>query len=131
MVANRRPQLDKHVLVVWSYSLDNIIPTCRDFEEKSIKLVWNRRSTNVSLAAFNLSSSKATSDVNLTEKDNGQVDTKHVDHHSLDRTAPSHLRTEHCDVHSVRARRKADPQPASHQGLQEVQGAALPRPAQA
>ena len=77
MIANRRPQRDERVLVVWSYNLDNIIPTCRDFEEKSIKLVWNRRSTNVSLAALNLSSSKATLDVNLTE-DNGQVDTKHV-----------------------------------------------------
>ena len=37
-------------------------------------------------------------------------------HHPHYRTAPSHLRTEHRDVHSVRARRKADQQPAPHQG---------------
>ena len=78
MIANRRRQCDERVLVVWSYNLDNIIPTCGDFEEKLIKLLWNRLSTNVSLVSFNLSSSKATSDVNLTEKDKEQADTKDV-----------------------------------------------------
>ncbi|KAI0681571.1 hypothetical protein BC835DRAFT_1425474 [Cytidiella melzeri] len=34
---------DKRVLVVWAYNLDNIIPTCRDFEDKLIKLVWAQR----------------------------------------------------------------------------------------
>ena len=32
------------MLVVWGYDLDNIIPTCRDFEDKLIKLVWEGRS---------------------------------------------------------------------------------------
>ena len=45
-------QRDERVMVVWTYDLDSIIPTCRDFEEKLIKLVWNRRSTNVSLASL-------------------------------------------------------------------------------
>ncbi|KAH9938818.1 glycosyl transferase family group 2-domain-containing protein [Epithele typhae] len=60
---------DERVMVVWTYDLDSIIPTCRDFEEKLIKLVWNRRSaiTSVvgSLAASELGSG---SDVNLNEK---------------------------------------------------------------
>ncbi len=59
--------------------MDDIIPTCREFEDQLIKLVWNRRrSTNLSLTSFPLSSSKATSNVNLTEKDKEQVDTKEV-----------------------------------------------------
>jgi hypothetical protein len=31
------------VLVVWSDTLDNIIPTCHDFEERLIKLLWRSR----------------------------------------------------------------------------------------
>ncbi|KAG1848119.1 glycosyl transferase family group 2-domain-containing protein [Suillus subluteus] len=38
---------DEAVLILWSDNLDNIIPLCRDFEEKLIKLVWRQR-TNVS-----------------------------------------------------------------------------------
>jgi hypothetical protein len=34
---------DERVLVVWSDSLDNIIPTCHDFEERLIKLLWRSR----------------------------------------------------------------------------------------
>jgi len=37
------PQRDECVLVLWSDNLDNIIPLCRDFEEKLIKLVWRQR----------------------------------------------------------------------------------------
>jgi hypothetical protein len=31
------------VLIVWSDSLDQIIPTCHDFEERLIKLLWRSR----------------------------------------------------------------------------------------
>ncbi|RDX46455.1 hypothetical protein OH76DRAFT_1356082 [Lentinus brumalis] len=34
---------DERVLVVWSDSIDTIIPTCRDFEERLIKLLWRSR----------------------------------------------------------------------------------------
>ncbi|EIW55944.1 uncharacterized protein TRAVEDRAFT_171869 [Trametes versicolor FP-101664 SS1] len=34
---------DERVLVVWSDSIDNIIPTCHDFEERLIKLLWRSR----------------------------------------------------------------------------------------
>lgn len=39
---------DEAVLVLWSDNLDNIIPLCRDFEEKLIKLVWRQRA-NISV----------------------------------------------------------------------------------
>ncbi|TFK84669.1 hypothetical protein K466DRAFT_601808 [Polyporus arcularius HHB13444] len=59
---------DERVMVVWTYDLDSIIPTCRDFEEKLIKLVWTRRSAFASLASSAAASTMAASDVNLTEK---------------------------------------------------------------
>ncbi|TDL23464.1 hypothetical protein BD410DRAFT_857631 [Rickenella mellea] len=34
---------DESVLIVWSDNLDYIIPTCRDLEDKLIKLVWRSR----------------------------------------------------------------------------------------
>ncbi|KAI0827193.1 glycosyl transferase family group 2-domain-containing protein [Trametes gibbosa] len=34
---------DERVLIVWSDSIDNIIPTCHDFEERLIKLLWRSR----------------------------------------------------------------------------------------
>lgn len=34
---------DERVLVVWSDELDSIIPTCRDFEDRLIKLLWRSR----------------------------------------------------------------------------------------
>ncbi|TBU42496.1 glycosyl transferase family group 2-domain-containing protein [Dichomitus squalens] len=58
---------DERVMVVWTYDLDSIIPTCRDFEEKLIKLVWTRRSAFASLASSAAPSTVA-SNVNLTEK---------------------------------------------------------------
>lgn len=30
-------------MIVWSDSIDSIIPTCRDFEERLIKLLWRSR----------------------------------------------------------------------------------------
>ena len=38
-------QRDERVLIVWSDSIDSIIPTCRDFEERLIKLLWRSRPT--------------------------------------------------------------------------------------
>ncbi|KAH9850478.1 glycosyl transferase family group 2-domain-containing protein [Lenzites betulinus] len=58
---------DERVLVVWSYHLDTIIPTCRDFEDKLIKLVWNHRSGNPSISSVILPSNTS-SDVQLNEK---------------------------------------------------------------
>jgi hypothetical protein len=58
-------QRDECVLVLWSDSLDNIIPLCRDFEEKLIKLVWRQRTT-ISTAPSDISSpTTAPSDDNL------------------------------------------------------------------
>jgi hypothetical protein len=37
------------VLIVWSYSLDTIIPTCHDFEDRLIKLLWRSRPKGGSL----------------------------------------------------------------------------------
>ncbi|KZT25599.1 hypothetical protein NEOLEDRAFT_1065128 [Neolentinus lepideus HHB14362 ss-1] len=34
---------DERVLVIWSESLDTIIPICRDFEDRLIKLLWRSR----------------------------------------------------------------------------------------
>ena len=67
-------QRDERVLVVWSYHLDTIIPTCRDFEEKLIKLVWDRRGDYSSTPSVNMS--HASSDVNLTEKVREASDSK-------------------------------------------------------
>ncbi|KAM5541501.1 hypothetical protein V8D89_004691 [Ganoderma adspersum] len=71
---------DERVLVVWSYHLDTIISTCRDFEEKLIKLVWDRRADLSSAPSVDVSSN-ASSDVNLTEKvkeQHAQADSKEV-----------------------------------------------------
>ncbi|KAI0764208.1 glycosyl transferase family group 2-domain-containing protein [Trametes elegans] len=69
---------DERVLVVWSYQLETIIPTCRDFEEKLIKLVWNRRSENTSISSIAPASSNASSDVHLNEKRPDEAGTKEV-----------------------------------------------------
>ncbi|KZT00078.1 uncharacterized protein LAESUDRAFT_732624 [Laetiporus sulphureus 93-53] len=42
---------DERVLVVWSDSIDTIIPTCHEFEERLIKLLWRSRPTAGSQAA--------------------------------------------------------------------------------
>ncbi|KAL7277979.1 hypothetical protein ACG7TL_007932 [Trametes sanguinea] len=67
---------DERVLVVWSYHLDTIIPTCRDFEDKLIKLVWKLRSGGTSISSIILPSSNTSSDVNLNEKAPEEVSTK-------------------------------------------------------
>ncbi|THH11529.1 hypothetical protein EW145_g574 [Phellinidium pouzarii] len=66
---------DERVLVIWSDNLDYIIPVCRDFEDKLIKLVWRARppmSSNASavtagsLGTLGPTSSVAPSMANLT-----------------------------------------------------------------
>ena len=41
-------QRDERVLVVWAPSVETIIPTCRDFEDRLIKLLWRSRPRAVS-----------------------------------------------------------------------------------
>lgn len=36
-------QRDERVMIIWSDDLDSIIPTCRDFEDRIIKLLWRQR----------------------------------------------------------------------------------------
>ncbi|KIJ67352.1 hypothetical protein HYDPIDRAFT_108074 [Hydnomerulius pinastri MD-312] len=61
---------DERVIVIWTDHFDNIIPICREMEEKLIKMVWRHRhlATNTNTPAESMSSSSAASDVNLTEK---------------------------------------------------------------
>lgn len=62
-------QRDERVLVLWSNDLDGIIPQCRDFEARLIKLVWRARGL-ISAATSELSSSigNIPSDDDLAEK---------------------------------------------------------------
>ncbi|EPS96750.1 hypothetical protein FOMPIDRAFT_1052989 [Fomitopsis schrenkii] len=70
---------DERVLVVWSYSLDTIIPTCRDFEDKLINLVWKQRTAYASLRSSAAPSTNASDyDVNLNEKQVQEVSEKEV-----------------------------------------------------
>ncbi|KAF8908094.1 glycosyl transferase family group 2-domain-containing protein [Gymnopilus junonius] len=39
---------DERVMVIWSESLDRIVPLCQDFEERLIKLLWRSRPTQPS-----------------------------------------------------------------------------------
>ncbi|KAI0764189.1 glycosyl transferase family group 2-domain-containing protein [Trametes elegans] len=78
ILMNGTLQRDERVLVVWSYQLETIIPTCHDLEEKLTKLVWNRRSENTSISSIAPASSNASSDVHLNEKRPDEVSTKEV-----------------------------------------------------
>jgi hypothetical protein len=65
-------QRDERVIVVWSDNFDDIIPLCRDFEEKLIKLVWRCRRMPFSAPNTPLSTNPASavaSDANLAVKD--------------------------------------------------------------
>lgn len=65
--------------MVWSYSLDTIIPTCRDFEDKLINLVWKQRTAYASLRSSAAPSTNASDyDVNLNEKQVQEVSEKEV-----------------------------------------------------
>ena len=67
-------QRDERAIVVWADSFENIMPLCRDLEEKMIKLVWRHRhsvarsETPTGSADVSAVSSVATSNVNLTER---------------------------------------------------------------
>ena len=65
------------MLVVWAYNLDDIIPHCRDFEDKLIKLVWNQRLALTSLAS-SAAPSASGSEQNLTEKANQIINEKEI-----------------------------------------------------
>ncbi|TFK51375.1 hypothetical protein OE88DRAFT_1629543 [Heliocybe sulcata] len=71
---------DERVLVMWSDSLDSIIPLCQEFESKLIKLVWRNRptlrtmSTAASMVSSANSGSGSGSDINLNEKAGEQAD---------------------------------------------------------
>ncbi|KAH7912096.1 glycosyl transferase family group 2-domain-containing protein [Hygrophoropsis aurantiaca] len=58
---------EERVLVVWSDDFDNIIPLCREFDEKLIKLVW--RSRHLPSSLMSTVQSSANSADNLPEKD--------------------------------------------------------------
>ncbi|KZT03069.1 uncharacterized protein LAESUDRAFT_729581 [Laetiporus sulphureus 93-53] len=80
---------DERVLVVWSYSLDTIIPTCRELEEKLIQLVWKQRSAFTSLASSAVpSTTSSASDVNLTEKAMPIMDEKEVSAATQEKAKP-------------------------------------------
>lgn len=66
------------MLVVWSYNLDNIIPTCRDFEDKLLKLVWTQRMAAVGSLASSLAASPVGSEQNLTERATTIINEKEV-----------------------------------------------------
>ncbi|KAF9255428.1 hypothetical protein L218DRAFT_884155 [Marasmius fiardii PR-910] len=46
---------DERVLVVWASSLENIIPTCQDFDERLIKLLWRSRPADSNASAISAS----------------------------------------------------------------------------
>ncbi|KAF9447333.1 hypothetical protein P691DRAFT_776203 [Macrolepiota fuliginosa MF-IS2] len=50
---------DERVMVIWSENLESIVPTCNDFEERLIKLLW--RSRHIGTTATTTSSSLAPS----------------------------------------------------------------------
>ncbi|KAG0701465.1 glycosyl transferase family group 2-domain-containing protein [Suillus ampliporus] len=64
---------DECVLILWSDNLDNIIPLCRDFEEKLIKLVWRQRAA-ISAAPSVISPSTLPSDDCLPATKEGSME---------------------------------------------------------
>lgn len=66
------------MLVIWAYNLDDIIPTCRDFEDKLIKLVWNMRAATLGSLASSAAPSTTGSEQNLTEKATQIISEKEV-----------------------------------------------------
>ena len=43
LITSASRQRDERVLVVWSESLDTIVPIARDFEDRLIRLLWRNR----------------------------------------------------------------------------------------
>ncbi|KAF8642084.1 hypothetical protein AX16_009700 [Volvariella volvacea WC 439] len=50
---------DERVLVVWCDELEQVVPLCKDFESKIMKLVWTSRPPTMASASFMNSSSSA------------------------------------------------------------------------
>ena len=63
---------DRSVIVVWSESLDNIIPSCRELEDKLIKLLWKSRPGRDVSATPSIAPSGASADNHRTASRNGQ-----------------------------------------------------------
>ncbi|KAJ8496374.1 hypothetical protein ONZ51_g1171 [Trametes cubensis] len=89
---------DERVLVVWSYQLDTIIPTCRDFEDKLIKLVWNLRSGNSSISSVMIPSSTASSEAHLNEKTTEEASTKEAAPPPQDSSRPKAIKKRRCGL---------------------------------
>ncbi|KAI0660030.1 glycosyl transferase family group 2-domain-containing protein [Cubamyces menziesii] len=89
---------DERVLVVWSYQLDTIIPTCRDFEDKLIKLVWNLRSGNSSISSVMIPSSTASSEAHLNEKTTEEASTKEATPPPQDSSRPKAIKKRRCGL---------------------------------
>ncbi|GBE85655.1 glycosyl transferase family group 2-domain-containing protein [Sparassis latifolia] len=68
---------DERVLVVWSYNLDTFVPTCIDFQDKLVQLVWKQRASIPSLTNSVVASTSASYD-NLTEKVETAINEKEV-----------------------------------------------------
>ena len=56
-------QRDERAVVLWSYSLENIMPLCKEFEQKMIKYLWRTRS--VSTRPFSSASTFSATDQQL------------------------------------------------------------------
>lgn len=67
--------------MVWAYDADHIVNTCNDFENKLIKLLWEKRYMFAPATVPSQAPSTTASDVNLNEKVHGReaVDQKEVD----------------------------------------------------
>ncbi|KAL1938066.1 hypothetical protein VTO73DRAFT_12077 [Trametes versicolor] len=89
---------DERVLVVWSYHLDTIIPTCRDFEEKLIKLVWDHRFGSTFNSSVALPSSNSSSVAHLNEKPVEQAETKEVVAPAEDKRAKNSKKKRRCGL---------------------------------
>ncbi|KAF9039188.1 glycosyl transferase family group 2-domain-containing protein [Panaeolus papilionaceus] len=63
---------DEHVLIVWSDDVDQIVPLCREFDEKMMKLVWRSRHSHAASVITTATTSSVPSitgsHVNLNEK---------------------------------------------------------------
>ncbi|OJT11702.1 hypothetical protein TRAPUB_11764 [Trametes pubescens] len=89
---------DERVLVVWSYHLDTIIPTCRDFEDKLIKLVWDHRFGSTCNSSVALPSSNTSSVAHLNEKPLEQAETKEVVAPAEDKRAKNPKKKRRCGL---------------------------------
>ena len=84
-------QRDERVLVVWSDSLDTIIPIARDFEDRLIRLLWrNRPPLTSSVISTPSAPASSSGHSNLGTP---QAQEKHVESESPSPTPPRLRRT--------------------------------------